>query len=188
MDMEHIKVLFFHPSPPSVVVCNAPCHRNTPLATVYTCAVFQGLLYISVWADITETIHIYDGHAGAHNSTIDAMWTHIKVHLSVDNWNAHYIFCLAEYSFGGCVPFTPHWPLLHVHLHWEMCAVCSVGTVVTTDDRGGHSTLCTIILAFILTSLLSSHLLPPLAPPTNATLKALCLCRRFSCSGWPMLQ
>jgi hypothetical protein len=57
MDMEHIKALFFHPSP---ALCshesNGPCHRNTPRATVCTCAVFRGLLYRSVSADITETV------------------------------------------------------------------------------------------------------------------------------------
>jgi len=118
---------------------------------------------------------LWGPHADAHTNTMDAMWTHIKFHLSVDNWKAHYIFCLAEYMFGGCVRFAPHRPLLHVHLHWEIGVVCSVGTVVTTDHRGGHSILCTVILALILTSRLSNHLLPPLAPSTTSTLKTFCL-------------
>jgi len=186
MDMEHIKALFFHPSPALCShECNGPCHRNTPRATVCTYAMFQGLLYRSVSADITETVR------GPHWCSHQYYWCHVnahKVHLGVDNWKAHYIFCLAEHMFEGCVPFEPHRPLLHVHLHWEMGAVWSVGTVVTTDHLGGHSTLCTIVLELILTSCLSSHLLPPLAPPTTATLKAFCPYRRFSCSGWPMLQ
>ena len=171
--MEHIKVLVFHPFPPSVVMCVMLLVTGILPMWLCTCAVFQGLLYVSVSGDISETTRIYRAHTGAHPNTIDAMWTHIKVHLSVDNWKPHCIFCLAEYMFGGCVPFLP--PLLHVNLHWEMGPVWSVGTVVTTHHLGGHSILCTVILALIHTACLSSHLLPPLAPPTTATLKALCL-------------
>lgn len=123
-------------------------------------------------------------HGGAHTNTIDAMWTHIKVHLSADNWKAHYIFCLAEYMFEGCVPFAPHRPHLHVNLLWELGVVCSVGTVVTTDHRGGHSILYTVLLALILASYLSRRLLPLLAPPTTATWKALCL---FSTEDFPAM-
>ena len=60
---EHTKVLFFHSSLPSLVMCVMVLrHSNVLHMTICTCVVFQGLLYNSVSADITETICFYQGH------------------------------------------------------------------------------------------------------------------------------
>jgi len=60
---EHIKVLFFHSSLPSIVMCVMILRYSNVLhTTIRTCVIFQGLLYISVSADITETICFYQGH------------------------------------------------------------------------------------------------------------------------------
>lgn len=64
MDMEHIRAIFFHPSLLSVVMCVIVLNnKNTPCMTICTCAVLQGLLYVSVSADIIETVRVYQGHA-----------------------------------------------------------------------------------------------------------------------------
>jgi hypothetical protein len=62
--MNNIRVLFFHSSLPSIVMCVMVLRHSSVLhMTICTCVVFQGLLYISVSANITETICFYQGHA-----------------------------------------------------------------------------------------------------------------------------
>ena len=96
----------------------------------------------------------------SHTNKIDAIWKHVKFHISAYNWKVHHVLYLTEYVF---VVYVSH------QVHPFICS-CALWDVLS-----GQSGLCTVTLALIHPLCLWSHLLQPLAAPTTPTFKALCL-------------
>ena len=160
---EHIKVLFFHSSLQSIVMCVMVLrHSNVLHTTICTCVVFQGLLYISVSVDITETICFYQGHTPVLT----------PVQLTPHGAMSKFTPVL---QLKGAVHILPG--TVHV---WGLCASCAKSipspcSFILWDVFSGQITLCIIMLTLSLSMRLWSYLWPLLAAPTTATLKVLCL-------------
>jgi hypothetical protein len=95
----------------------------------------------------------------SHTNKIDAIWKHVKLHISAYTWKVHHLLYLTEYMFGVymshdvypfimfmCIVRCVKWSERPVYLH-----------------AGIHPPLTPV-----------KHL-QPLAAPTTATFKALCL-------------
>jgi hypothetical protein len=123
---EHIKVLFFHSSLPSIVMrVMVLRHSDVLYTTIGTCVVFHGLLYISkcvCWYR-WKYLLLSGACTVADTNTIDTTWNHVKVYFSAYNWKVQFIFYLAQYMFGAYVRLVLSPRLHHVHSHCEMCSV-----------------------------------------------------------------
>jgi hypothetical protein len=160
---EHINVLFFHSSLPSIVMCVMVLrHSNVLHVSICTCVVFQGLLYISVSADIAETICFYQEHTLvltpirlAPHGTM-SKFTSVLTTERLSTYFAWHSTCLGPMC-GLC---WVHTFTMFIHIvrcvHWS-------------DHPVHHHTDTQPVLW--------SYPWPLLAPPTTAMLKVLCLTR-----------
>jgi len=113
---EHTKVLFFHSSLPYLVISSA--HN-----CLYMCCVSGVTIHLCVCWYHRNYLLLSGARTGAHTSTIDTTWNHVKVHFSAYNWKAQYIFYLSQYMIGAYVRLVLSPYLPHVHSHCEMCSV-----------------------------------------------------------------